>query len=118
MTKLKLAEQLKFYRHRNGLTQDDLSKKLGVKRSTISSWETGISVPDIYTLLDIVKILDVSLIELIGIETKAELILPPLSNTSINRKKEIIHKIDLLDEEELNNLEFSLRVILAHRKCK
>lgn len=95
-----------------------MTKKLGVKRSTISSWETGVSVPDIYTLLDIVKILDVSLIELIGIEKKEELILPSLSNTSINKKKEIIHKIELLDEDELNNLEFSLRVILAHRHYK
>ena len=53
MKKINLAENIKMFRTLKGLTQDELAKKLRVKRSTVSSWENSISNPDIYTLLEI-----------------------------------------------------------------
>ena len=48
-------------RKKKNLSQDDFAKELGVKRSTISGYETGLSTPDVSTLLKIAKYFDVSL---------------------------------------------------------
>lgn len=40
-----IAENIKRYRKRTGLTQEELAEKLDVARSTITQWETGWSSP-------------------------------------------------------------------------
>lgn len=35
-------------RKRSGLSQEGVAEKLGVSRQTVSKWETGETVPDIY----------------------------------------------------------------------
>lgn len=42
-----LVFQLKTYRLKMGLTQDDIAWKLGFSVQTVSRWERGISVPDL-----------------------------------------------------------------------
>lgn len=42
-----LVDQLKAYRLKMGLTQDDIAWKLGFSLQTVSRWERGISVPDL-----------------------------------------------------------------------
>ena len=44
-------ETLRRARKAKGLTQDDVSKALGIKNTTISNWETGVSRPDVDTLV-------------------------------------------------------------------
>ena len=48
-----------------GLTQETVSEELGVSRQAFAKWEGGNSVPDIYILLDIASLFDVSLDDLI-----------------------------------------------------
>lgn len=43
-----------------GLTQEELAKKLGLKQCSISNWETGVSSPDIPTVLKIADIFGVA----------------------------------------------------------
>lgn len=43
-----------------GLTQEGLAKKLGLKQCSISNWETGVSNPDISTVLKIADIFGVA----------------------------------------------------------
>jgi transcriptional regulator with XRE-family HTH domain len=38
-------DALKRYREKSGLTQQELSEKLNIRRATISQWERGINVP-------------------------------------------------------------------------
>ena len=40
-----VSERIKDLRERDGYSQTALSKKLGLTRSSINAWETGISVP-------------------------------------------------------------------------
>ncbi len=63
--KVKIAENIRFYRKQMGLTQESLAKMLNGKRSLISNYENGYSVPDIYTLCRLAKIFDISLDDLV-----------------------------------------------------
>jgi transcriptional regulator with XRE-family HTH domain len=42
-----LVDQLRSYRLKVGLTQDDIAWKLGFSPTTVSRWERGIAVPDL-----------------------------------------------------------------------
>ena len=57
---------LKEIRKKAGISQNDLAKKIGVSRSTVSMWEIGASQPDNELLISLSKVLNVSSDELLG----------------------------------------------------
>jgi len=63
--KMKIAENIKFYRKQLGLTQGQLAEMLNGKKSLVSNYENGYSTPDIYTLCKLADIFDVTLDELV-----------------------------------------------------
>lgn len=67
-----LSKNLKIFRKRKGLTQENVAEDLNVVRQTISKWEKGISVPDADMLIRLAEILDVSVSELIGSDVTDE----------------------------------------------
>lgn len=56
-----LGEKLKEARKQVGLSQEELSEKLGVSRSAVAKWETDKGIPDIDNLKNISELLNVSL---------------------------------------------------------
>ncbi len=46
------------YRKKNGITQRELAKMLGVSQPTITQYETGARKPDIVTLKKLAKLLN------------------------------------------------------------
>ena len=68
MKELKIADNIRFFRKANNLTQEELSKQLGGSKSVVSNYENGISTPDIYTLVKLADIFDITLDELVGRE--------------------------------------------------
>ena len=50
---------------KKGLTQEQLSEKLGVTRKSVSRWETGITMPDLSLFKPLCNILDITINELI-----------------------------------------------------
>ncbi|MDT2813373.1 helix-turn-helix domain-containing protein [Vagococcus carniphilus] len=60
-----ISTKLKDKRKQVGLTQEQIAQKLHVSRQTISNWETGKSIPDIYSLVELSNIYDISLDNLI-----------------------------------------------------
>ena len=64
-----INDNIKKYRRKKGLTQEEMAKKLHVVRQTVSKWETGKSVPDAEVLIRMAEVLDVSVNELLGIES-------------------------------------------------
>ena len=61
-----LAENIKFYRKSMNLTQEKLANLLNGKRSLVSNYENDHSTPDIYTLIKLADIFNVSLDDLVG----------------------------------------------------
>lgn len=56
-----LGEKLKEARKQVGLSQEQLSEKLGVSRSAVAKWETDGGIPDVDNLKVISKLLNVSI---------------------------------------------------------
>ena len=62
---MKFAEQLKKLRQKQGLSQEDIATELFVTRQAVSKWENGDGSPDLSTLVQLARMLDVSLDELV-----------------------------------------------------
>ena len=61
-----LNENIRNLRKQKGLSQVELALRLHVVRQTISKWESGLSVPDSYLLINLANELDVSVSVLLG----------------------------------------------------
>ena len=68
------AENLKYFRKRAGLTQQELADKIGVSRSTIGMYESAEREPDFETLEAIADVLNVNMSILLGEEKSTPVI--------------------------------------------
>jgi transcriptional regulator with XRE-family HTH domain len=55
------SQRLQKARKNAELTQEKVSRELGINRSTLAGWETGVSQPSLETLGKLAKLYDVSL---------------------------------------------------------
>lgn len=65
------GDNLKKFRTEKGFSQNDLAQKLFVSRQCVSKWEKGVTQPDLQTLTQLSKLLEVSVDELIGVDENA-----------------------------------------------
>lgn len=73
------GDKLKTLRLRKKLTQKELANQLGLTKSVISAYETGLRMPSYDVLIAISKIFKVSTDYLLGIESKTTIDLSGLS---------------------------------------
>lgn len=55
-----IGDNIKFYRKKNQLTQDNIAEACNVTRQAVSKWENGKTQPDIQTLSMLASTLEVS----------------------------------------------------------
>ena len=75
---------LKMLRLKENMTQAQLAQKVGLTKSVISAYETGLRLPSYDILIHIAKIYDVSTDYLLGLERKQEVDLSGLSQAEID----------------------------------
>lgn len=63
---MKLNEKLQKLRKENNITQEGLADKLKVSRQAVSKWESGVAYPDTEKLIQISKIFNISLDDLVN----------------------------------------------------
>ncbi|MCI5497230.1 MAG: helix-turn-helix domain-containing protein [Firmicutes bacterium] len=63
---MELSQNIRFYRKSMNMTQEQLASKLNGKKSLVSNYENGYSVPDIEILIKLADIFEISLDELVG----------------------------------------------------
>ena len=63
---MKFNEKLIELRKKQGLSQEELGNKLNVTRQTISKWELGQTTPEMDKLVEISKMFNISVDELIN----------------------------------------------------
>lgn len=63
-----LAENLKKYRQKCGLSQEQTANKLHIDRSTYSYYEMGKTLPNVFTLIKISNIFRINLLKLLIVE--------------------------------------------------
>jgi len=72
-----LGSKIAELRKNNGMTQDELSEKLGVTPQAVSKWENDISCPDIMLLPKIANLLGTTCDELLSNDPRKETVLLP-----------------------------------------
>lgn len=75
---------LKTLRLRKNMTQAQLAQKLGLTKSVISAYETGLRLPSYDILIHIAQIYNVSTDYLLGLNRKQEIDLSGLSQEEID----------------------------------
>ena len=62
---MKFEEKLMTLRKEKGWSQEDLSNQIGVSRQTISKWESSQTTPELNKLIELSKIFEISIDELV-----------------------------------------------------
>jgi len=70
---MNLAGNLKFLRKKFGKTQDSLSSELNIGRTTIANYESGLSEPNVETLLIFSNYFGISVDNLLSMNLEKEL---------------------------------------------
>ena len=78
-------------RKMHGYTQEGIAEKCGVSRQAIAKWEAGASLPDMYKLVDIARLFDVSIDDLVCSNHFGDLDLLPAVD---NKLEAIISRLD------------------------
>ena len=65
----KIAKNLTSYRKAAGFTQAELAEKINYSDKSVSKWESGNGLPDVYTLMQLAELYGVTLNELVGEDT-------------------------------------------------
>ena len=60
-----IGEHIAYYRKKAGMTQEQLSEKMGVTAQAVSKWENGLTCPDLNSVARLSEILGVSVEQLI-----------------------------------------------------
>ncbi len=74
--KKRIAENLVKYRKAAGLTQLELAERLNYSDKSVSKWERGDAVPDLYVLMQLAELYQVSMDEILSDVPAAKPIMP------------------------------------------
>ena len=67
-----LAQRLQQLRRQKGLSQENLAEQLGVSRQAVGKWESGAAVPELEKLLELCRLFDTDLNDLLGLESRTD----------------------------------------------
>lgn len=81
-----IGDRIKEIRLKNQLTQKQLGERLGVTRSAVNAWETGISTPNTCYIVAIAKMYKVSTDYLLSISNSEQI---NIDNLTDEQKKTI-----------------------------
>ena len=79
-----VADRIKVLREQKGFTQSELSRRLGITRSSVNAWEMGISVPSTQYVVELAEIFNVSTDYLLGVDTTATVSVSGLNEDDIH----------------------------------
>ena len=92
------SKNLKFLREKRNLSQNKLAEMIGVNQTTIARWEDDNRTPNLDNAIDVSRILNIPLHDLIGIDLRTNSInVPPNKEINENYKK-ILKEKGLTDE--------------------
>ncbi|WP_243448860.1 helix-turn-helix domain-containing protein [Clostridium perfringens] len=101
-----LALNIKEFRKKSKLFQAELVEKLGVARTTIDYYERAEVEPNIYTLIQLSKLMNHSIDSLLGLNHSNETT-NHLNNSDLSKKIFILNKLIEKNTQSFNDLETS-----------
>ena len=72
MINKKIGQNSAYFRKRAGLTQAELAEKINYSDKSVSKWESGGGAPDVYILMQLAEIFQVTVNDLLGDEPKKD----------------------------------------------
>lgn len=104
-----MGKRIEFFRKKRGLTQKDLADELNLKNGgTVSAWEVDTTSPKPAMMLELCKVLDISISELFGVE----------ENKGLTKEEEkLLASYKDLNEEGKEKL-FDLADLLGYKYTK
>lgn len=107
-----IGDRIKQAREKNGLTQSALAKKLGLSRSAVNAWEMGVSIPSAQYLIELSRLLRVSVDYLLEVDRRETIDISFLDEEEKNIIYSLLNHFDrrrrvqkLLDSNGYNRLE-------------
>ena len=97
MNMQEIGRRISAMRKEKDMTQLELADKIGVSYQAVSSWERGLTMPDISKLPDISQVLAVSIDELLGSNKQAEVVRNVLNNRTDVYSESPIEIDDLIE---------------------
>ena len=88
-------EQIKKFRINAGMTQADFARKLQLTRASVNSWETGLSLPSLQSVVDIAELFNVTTDTILGVNHKYILDISDLDDA---QKKALTELVQLFKE--------------------
>lgn len=98
-----IYDRIKEIREKNGMTQAELAKKLGLTRSGVNAWEMGVSIPSAQYLIGLANLFKVSTDYLLGLERKEVIDISGLNG----EEKEIIYSLMRYFEKDSRSVKLS-----------
>jgi transcriptional regulator with XRE-family HTH domain len=92
----KLAKNLSSYRKAAGYTQAELAEKINYSDKSVSKWESGNGVPDLYVLLQLSRLYGVSVDELLHMDAEEKSRETTVENRKESVKKHGLHALIML----------------------
>ena len=107
--KKSLAFKIKALRESSNLTQEDLASKCNVSWRTISNLERGLVVPDLLMIIQMSKIFNTKIDDLLNLKIDSS-----KSKSRLEREQFLIEKIKTLNDKSLDFLLDELILIFKH----
>jgi len=83
-------DRIKALREDAGMTQAELSRRLGITRSSVNGWEMGLALPSTALLVELAKTFHVSTDYLLGLESETTIRMDGLSAREIAAVRELV----------------------------
>ena len=84
-----VCDTIKSLRETAGLSQSALAKRLGVTRSSVNAWETGLSIPTAQYIVELSQLFHVSTDYLLGLNNTQAIYIDRLSQ----EEKQILYSL-------------------------
>lgn len=88
-----IAEKIKALRQARGWTQSELARRMRVTRNGINSWEQGLSMPSLSSLVELAKVFSVTTDYLLGLEQLQTINVSDLSERDVALLAEISERL-------------------------
>lgn len=105
-----IGKKIKRIRKKLGITQTEFGNLFGVSKQSVSSWENGVNMPDVASLIDIAKKCNVDILYLIGLNEKITSDNEEETFNLTEREKILINKVRSMSPERQRGLEMLLGI--------
>ena len=91
-----VAEKIRYFRDKLGITQTDLAKRLGISRSAVNAWEMSLSSPSLANIVEMARIFHVTVDSLLN-GTERQLV--DISHLSNEEQELVLRLVDCFEKK-------------------